>query len=75
MSIVASLRSVRVFEVAVFDVVASVYLCGLLNERYGNGSFKQGAWAAIPIGIAAHWLFGVNTTLNYRLGLSDPPAR
>ena len=73
-SIVTYLRSFRVAGIAMFDVVASVYMCGWLNERYGTGSFKHGAMAAIPIGIVVHLLFGINTTLNYYLGLSPLPV-
>lgn len=73
-SIVTNLRSYRVAGIAVFDVVASVYMCGWLNERYGNGSFKEGAMAAIPIGIVSHWLLGIDTTLNHYLGLSQLPV-
>lgn len=75
MSLVSDLRSFRIGGIAVFDVVASMYGCGILNERYGTGSFQRGALAAIPLGIAVHWALGIDTQLNNYLGISDPPSR
>jgi hypothetical protein len=75
MSFIDELRSFRIGGIAVFDVVASMYGCGALNKRYGTGSFKHGALAAIPLGVAVHWLLGINTQLNNYLGISDAPTR
>jgi hypothetical protein len=75
MSLLASLRSVRVADIAVFDVVASVLALGWANERWGTGSFADGALAAVPIGVLAHAIVGQPTQLNFLLGLSGPPVR
>ena len=71
----ASARSIRVADIAVFDVVVSMAALGWLNANYGTGSFSHGAMAAIPLGVAVHWWLGIPTQLNFKLGLSAAPSR
>jgi hypothetical protein len=35
--------------------------------------FFLGFFLAIPIGVISHKIFGINTALNYKLGISDAP--
>jgi hypothetical protein len=72
-SFIDTMRSFRVANIAVFDVVMSVYLLGYVNQRWGTGSFQHGAWAAIPLGIVVHMMLGIPTQLNHYLGLSAAP--
>jgi len=76
------IRKYRFFGIAIFDLVSSfigVILIFLLLWRvyFKNLNPLNFVIAAIiltiPIGIFSHVIFGVNTTLNNRLGLSDPP--
>ena len=75
MDVIQELRSYRVHNIAVLDLASSFVVIGLLNKHFGTGSFVEGAIASIPIGIIAHWYFGVNTELNYKLGISGAPER
>ena len=75
MDTIQQLRSHRVYNIAMFDLVGSIVGVGWLNQRFGTGSFMHGALAAIPLGIVAHYAWGVPTELNYKLGLSEPPVR
>ena len=75
METIQQLRSYRVHNIALFDLVGAVVGTGWLNERFGTRSFMHGAIAAVPLGIVAHYYFQVDTELNYQLGLSDPPKR
>lgn len=74
----------RYKDIALFDLVGSfiviiiIFLIlqnrGILKTSPLTAAFI-GALATMPISIAAHVIFGVNTTVNYRLGLSGPPER
>jgi hypothetical protein len=81
MSLIKNLRSFRIYGIAVFDCVVSwvVLVALFLWKRKKNLSVWKYILAAIvvmfPIAIATHIVFGVNTMLNYRLGLSDKPSR
>lgn len=75
-----SIRKYRIFGIAIFDtVLALIGLVGLFLlarwKHFPNLSIWPfiitGIILTIPIGIFFHVLFGVNTTLNYRLGLSE----
>jgi len=78
------LRSCRIFGSAVFDFVASVVgvVIVLLIAKYFRDNLKDlpivnfvfiSFVLALPLGIFVHILFGVNTALNYKLGLSQKP--
>ena len=74
------LRSFRIWGVALFDLISAfigtIVVFVLLRKK--NIPVSHYVIAAlvltIPIGIVAHVLFRVNTTLNYKLGLSDRPS-
>jgi len=79
------LRSVRIFGIAVFDLtlaVAGTVIIMVLCRHFHKYNGKKpplinfiiaGILLAVPIGIFVHVLFGTDTTLNYRLGLSNKP--
>ena len=78
------LRTCRIFGLAIIDFVASVIgvLAVLLIAKYFHENLKDlhivnfvfiSFVLALPIAIASHILFGVNTALNYKLGLSQKP--
>ena len=78
-----NLRSYRIFGIALFDLVASLILFTLLFVYIHKKQFPDlnqatfiiaGLLLTIPFGIIAHVLFGVNTTLNYNIGLSNKPT-
>lgn len=79
---IQELRSHKIFGLAIFDLVLSfvgVILIFFLGWRihFRNLDWLRFLVAAvavtIPIGIVFHVLFGVNTQLNYQLGLSNKP--
>lgn len=78
------LRSFRLFNIAMFDVIASiVFMILIISFAYKKMSGDPhiyrsvilGTLSAIPIGIAAHYAFGIPTELNYKLGISGKPKR
>ncbi len=68
------LRSHRIYDIAIFDLVLSIVAMEYIFRYFGYKQYT-GALLAIPIGILAHALFGINTELNYKLGISDKPVR
>ena len=77
MTLITDLRSYRVKEIAIFDYASAVLgiflLCFYWFETSLSKGIFCGAVLAFPIGILVHYVFGVKTTLNYKLGLSDKP--
>ena len=78
-----SLRSHRVFGIAIFDLTLGAVGMALLFLLAWRLKFHHlspahfllaGVVLTIPVGIAVHVLTGTNTTLNYRLGLSGKPS-
>lgn len=76
------IRDFRIFGIAVFDLVASfigmiiIFLLARWKHFPNLNIWPFILYAillAIPIGIFFHVIFGTNTTLNYRLGLSNIP--
>ncbi len=68
-SIITSLRSFRIpipfsggIDVAAFDIIASIIAMALIAGWLGFPRYV-GALAAIPIGIAAHFIFNIDTPL------------
>ena len=70
---IKTLRSWRISGIALFDVIASI-IGMIIIADYLNITKTTAALSAIPIGIVVHYVFNTNTTLNYKLGLSDKPA-
>ncbi len=76
---IKKLRSYRIYNIAMFDVVFGILgmiLIMLLFKEKGKSPTNYviaGVLLTIPIGIFIHVLFRVNTELNYKLGLSDKP--
>lgn len=78
----AQLRGPRIFGLAIFDLVSALIgmvIIFLVAKAYHFPHLDAGpfVWAAVlltlPTGILFHVLFGVNTQLNYDLGLSKKP--
>jgi hypothetical protein len=81
---IAELRKHRIFNIALFDLILTVVGMVIIfkmihNKYYPELELKNfvaaGILLALPISIFAHALFGVNTQLNYVLGLSNAPTR
>lgn len=79
-----AIRKYRVFGIAIFDFVTAVL--GMVavfliawKVHFPDKSpwpfVVAGVLLAIPVGIAVHIIFGFNTTLNQRLGLSNAPSK
>jgi hypothetical protein len=69
-----NIRSFKVFNIAVADVVGTVVIAVYISDQY-NYPRSQGVALAFLLGIATHKLLGINTQLNYDLGLSERPTR
>ena len=84
-TVISNLRIHKLAGIALFDLILSMSMMIItflvawkIKYRDGNiyGSLKFVVAAillTIPFGIIAHVLFGVDTRLNYILGLSDKP--
>lgn len=72
--IITYLRSFRIANIAIFDV-ASTYLVAYYVAKYYNLDANVTFGQLILLGIAVHYVLGINTQLNYDLGLSNPPIR
>jgi len=80
MSLIRSLRSYRIFEIALFDLVASIIgLYYILRYIYPNKShYFYWSWTfllVLPISVISHIISDTPTMLNYYLGLSKIPDR
>lgn len=69
-----NIRSYRVFNIAVADVVGTVLIAVYISDQY-NYPRSQGIALAFLLGIATHHILGINTQLNYDLGISERPER
>ena len=72
MSLIQTFREHRIGGISLFDLILAIIAMELLF-RYYNYKKWTGALYTIPIGILTHAIFGINTTLNYKLGISDIP--
>ncbi len=72
--VLTDLRSHRVYDIAIFDLVLSIVAAEYIFRYFGYQPYT-GALLAIPIGVLAHALFGIDTELNYKLGISNKPIR
>lgn len=79
-----AIRKYRIFGLAIFDLVTAMIGLTLLFLLARWKHFPKlsvwpfvaaGVLLAIPLGMVFHILFGVNTKLNYDLGLSNAPKR
>ena len=77
-----TIRKYKIFGLAVFDLIIGVIgLVGIFLLMWKWHFPELNAWhfiiaavlLTIPTGILFHVLFGVNTKLNYKLGLSESP--
>ena len=70
--IIENLRKYRILGIAIFDLVLSFVLMGIIFAIISLPIWI-GISSAIPIGILVHYIFGIDTTLNYYLGINDKP--
>ncbi len=82
MSTITNLRKPKIFGLAVFDLVVGmigtvVIFLGMWRWHFPKLNPWHFVIAAIlltvPIGIVFHIIFGVDTALNSKLGLSEAP--
>jgi len=85
MAFLEQLRKPKVFGMAIFDLVTAFFGMVIIfylawKHHFSTLSFWPFGLSAVlltlPVGIFIHVLFGVNTSLNYKLGLSlDPETK
>ena len=82
MSLIESLRTPKLFDIALFDVVgtyAAAYLTWLILHHYHKELTNGWIWSFlifivfVIIGIFLHIMTGTKTKLNYYMGLSEDP--
>ena len=56
------LRSVRIHDIALFDLVTSIVGCELVFRYFGAPKYT-GAVLAVPIGMATHHVLGIKTKI------------
>jgi hypothetical protein len=80
MSSLSSLRSYKIFGISIFDLISAMIgliIIFLIAKHYHFPNLTStpfilaGILLAIPVGITFHIIFGTNTSLNYKLGLSN----
>ena len=79
MSIITQLRSVRIYNIALFDLVASVIGLYLVIKYLKPNEPETFYWSwsivlVLPIAVFTHYVLDVPTMLNYYLGLSLRPT-
>ena len=78
MKMIEYLRSFRIFNIAMFDLIMTYVLSYFLLKWLIPGkpqSFYVG-WllvGVLPVSVLSHLIFGIPTTLNYYLGVSNRP--
>lgn len=72
MTTLSEIRSVRVFDLALFDLLLA-FIGTEYVFRYLGASPYVGIILAVFIGIIIHYWLNIPTTLNYKLGLSELP--
>jgi hypothetical protein len=69
------LRSLRLFEIAVFDVLGVALAAYIFNKMCPNTSRTGWFWLLFSFGIVVHKILGVDTMLGYYLGINGVPRR
>lgn len=79
---IEEIRKNKIFGLAIFDLVLGMLglvMVFILTRQlfFPKLPIQNFIFAAIlltiPLGIVSHVIFGIDTTLNYRLGLSNKP--
>jgi ABC-type Fe3+-siderophore transport system permease subunit len=79
---IKQLRSHKIFGLAIFDIITSIIGMVIIFILFWKWHFSKlkvgnfilaGILLALPFGIIIHIIFGINTSLNYKLGLSNKP--
>jgi hypothetical protein len=70
-SLIKTLRTPRLFGMAIFDLVGSIV--GTEFVTYKLLGFKKytGAILAVPLGIVVHKVLNIDTELNRKLGINS----
>jgi hypothetical protein len=76
MSLIQKLRQPRLFEIAIFDVVATLAAAHFIHKK------MKWKWPIIKtyvaffiLGIVIHKIMGIDTQLGFYLGLNKKPIR
>lgn len=72
MSTIELLRKPRILGITLFDLILTIVITEYIFRYMGYKKYI-GVLFSIPIGIVTHWTLGINTTLNYYIGISQKP--
>ena len=73
-TVIQTLRQPRIFKLAIFDLLLAVVAMAFIFHRLGYSPYT-GIALTIPVGIIVHYILGINTQLNYQLGISEQPDK
>jgi hypothetical protein len=83
--LITKLRSHRVFEISLFDVILAwigLYFTFVIYQKIKpityqdiNNPAEMATLLLFPVSILSHVIFNVPTELNYKLGISKKPIR
>ena len=67
------MRQPKLFDIALFDLLGTVAISVYISDQY-NYPRHKGIMLGIGGGIVTHKLLGIDTKLNYYVGLSNDPS-
>jgi len=80
MNIIEKLRKPKILDMALFDWIISILVTLYIsykinNNKYDNIIFIKSLFIMIILAITIHYIFNIDTKLNYYLGISNNPKR
>jgi hypothetical protein len=72
MNMLKKIREPKLFDIALFDLLGTAAVSAFISDQYKYPRYK-GILLGIGSGIIVHQLLGVDTKLNYYVGLSNDP--
>ena len=70
------IHDIRFFNFALLDILATVILILVIHKyKLIRVPLSLLVLMFFILTVFVHYIFGINTTLNYKLGLSDKPTR
>ena len=80
MDIIKQLRQPKIYQMVLFDWIMSILITLYISYKYNNNKydniiFIKAILIMIILAITIHYIFNVDTKLNYYIGLSNDPKR
>jgi len=80
MNIIEQLRKPKIFKMALFDWIMTILITYYISYKYNNNKYDNIIFIKfllmmILFAISIHYIFNIDTKLNYYLGISNDPKR